>query len=140
VKTSPILSAPITLSTNQGVAYDVLKQILAQVHQATGYRVDIGSVPVNALAMARVTIDAVREPANHVLMWLLNGILSYPQLLPSKSPSFAYHVLYDPKLKYYLFNIVEVAPELSTHTMPAQPLAPSQPRQPNRWAVSQQKP
>jgi hypothetical protein len=62
---------------------------------------------------------AVQEPANHVLIWLLNGLLGYGHVAPPGSPTFAYYVLYDPKLKYYMFNVVEVAAELGAHTPPA---------------------
>jgi hypothetical protein len=75
--------------------------------------------------MARVTFNAAAEPANHVLMWLLNSLLGYGQVLPAQSPSYAYHVLYDPKLKYYMFNIVEVAAETATHTLPPPSAPPS---------------
>jgi hypothetical protein len=131
-----VLSTPITLSVNQGVAFQVLDQILAQVSQTSGFKIGVGTVPVNALAMARVTINAVQEPANHILMWLLNSLLNHGQVLPASSPSLAYRVLYDPKLKYYMFNIVEVGVGFSTRTLP--PVAPTQPSGPNRWSGPKQ--
>ncbi len=139
-KFTPVLSTPITFSVTQGVAFGALKQILAQVSQATGYRIDVGSAPVNALAMARVTINAVHEPANHVLMWFLNSLLGYGSLVPPNSPSFAYHMLYDPRLKYYMFNIVEIAPELATHLTAAPPSLPAQPSGPSPVGTVETKP
>ena len=84
---------------------------------------------MNGLAMGRVTFDAAQEPANHVLMWLLNSLLGYGQVLPASSPSLAYRVLYDPQVKYYMLSIVEVGVGLNTRLYrsapPAQPVGPS---------------
>jgi hypothetical protein len=134
VAVSSVLSTPITLSVKQGIAAEVLNQILSQVYKRSGFKIEAGSVPMNGLAMGRVTFDAVQEPANHVLMWLLNSLLGYGPVLPPSSPSLAYRVFYVPQLKSYLFNIFEVGVQLNTHiNRPAAPVQPSGP--PAVWSV-----
>jgi hypothetical protein len=116
VSVTPVLSTPITISVKNGVALHVLDQIVAEVYKGSGHKIGVGSVPINGMAMGRVTLEAVHEPASHVLLWLMNSLLGYGPAIPAASPGLSYRVLYDPQLKYYMFNMVEVGVGLNTHT------------------------
>lgn len=105
-----VLSTPITLPLQQRNAAETLDLILAAVSKASGFKIGVGSVPMNALAMGQVTIGANQEPASRVLARLLNALLGYGTVLPASSPALSYRVLYDVQLKYYMFNVVEVGP------------------------------
>ena len=66
---TPILSAPITLSVTQRNAFETLQLILTNVSKNSGFKVGIGTVPIQALATTRVTINVDREPASHALVF-----------------------------------------------------------------------
>ena len=108
VPVQAVLSTPITLPLQRRGAYETLDLILAAASKASGFKIDIGMVPTNGLAMSHPAIGADQEPASHVLARLMNSLLGYGPILPAASPAFSYRVLYDVQLKYYMFNMLEV--------------------------------
>jgi hypothetical protein len=108
VPAASILSTPVTLPSFEESAMERAGRILQAVTQGTGYKVGIGTVPINGMAMMRVGLGGSTEPAGHLLIRLLNAVMGYASSLPSGDPALAYDVLYDVQLKYYMFNAAEV--------------------------------
>ena len=127
---TPVLSTAITLPLQQRNAAETLDLILAQVSKASGFKIGVGSVPMNALAMGQVTIGADQQPASQVLAQLLNALLGYGPVLPAWSSGLSYRVLYDVQLKYYMFNVVEVGPVGVRYARPQSAPSPAGPGRP----------
>lgn len=119
-----ILSTPITIPAEERIAADTLNLILAQVSQLSGFKVSVGEVPMNALAMTRGAFSASQEPACQVLGRFLNSLVGYGAVAPSSSPTLAYRVFYDVQLRYYMFSVVEVG-YVGPRYLPTPPAPPS---------------
>lgn len=124
VAIQPVLSTPITLPLAKRNAYQTLDLILQTVSTASGFKIGIGGVPMNMLALGQVTIGADNEPASHVLARFMNSLLGYASVLPASSPALSYRVLYDVQLKYYMFNLHQAVP-LAVRYAPPPATAPA---------------
>ena len=106
IAAAPVLSTPITLKGQDLTALDTLKAILGQVSAASGFKVNLGIMPIGQLATPHVAIIASNEPANDVLSRLLASIVSRPAIPTASVPAaMSYQMLFDPKQRFYAFNI-----------------------------------
>jgi len=105
----PIFSTRITLREVQRNAYQTLKLILDQVAKAVDFRIGLGAVPRGTTA-SQITIGAEDEPASHVIARLMGSLATYGHRASDSSwvPGLSYTLLYDPGLKYYMFNIFNI--------------------------------
>ena len=106
--TESLLATPVSISIDEVSGVQALSEILQRIREQTGHRLEIGTVPLGALARARVSISADNEPAGHVLIELIKEL---------QAPPLALRVLFDPTVKYYAVNLHPVMPpEWSPHS------------------------
>lgn len=106
VPSGSVLSTPVTLPPFEESAMERADRILRVVTQATGYKAEIGAVPINGMAMTHVDLSGSTEPASHLLIHLLNRVMGYPSALPPGAPALAYHLLYGPRSSAYSLNAI----------------------------------
>lgn len=122
VPVASVLSAPVMLPPIEESAMEQVVQILDAVKQGTGYRVGVGAVPVNGMAMTRAQLGENTEPASHLLIRILNLVMGYASTPPAGGVTLSYDVLYDVQLKYYMFNATETGRQ--NIALPTAPVTP----------------
>jgi len=118
-----VMATKIRFALRQQSAAEALQLILSQVSQAIGVKIGIGSVPFSALANT-ISLGADDEPASAVLARLF-GQLHPGDPLASESPRWAYRLLFDPGLRYYMFNTSPVTTDAPVKTPAASLPQPS---------------
>jgi hypothetical protein len=121
---TPALDATITLPAAERSAADTLDLVLQQASQVAGVNIALGGAPAGLLATSRVTISAANEAARSVLGRLFLTLASQKMPDGSAASRLAYHLYYDPGLKYYLLNVHGV-PGSQPSSAPAQPQPPA---------------
>lgn len=71
---TPILDARITVKPGQRTVLQAVVDLCAALQEATGYRVDPGTVPINLLRQNSTTLGADRETGRHYLYGLLRSL------------------------------------------------------------------
>ncbi|MEO5924188.1 MAG: hypothetical protein ABIR70_10205 [Bryobacteraceae bacterium] len=97
VSATPILDTLVTLDGKEALAVDVFEYIVAQIRNASGAKLTLGTVPIGAFLQSKVALKANGESAKFVLAKLLAA------LFPGRTAF--YHALYDPVLQVYVFNV-----------------------------------
>jgi hypothetical protein len=114
-----VLATPIIMERQERSGLETLS-IIASLLSKSGYRVEVGTVPLRAMINSRVTIGASGESAIDVLTRALASIGEVMQGRFAR-PTFAYTMLFDPKQRFYALNIRVVQNPNSdhpTHTLP----------------------
>lgn len=104
-----VMATSIRFPFRQQSGAEALQFILGQVSQAVGVKIGIGAVPFAALSMP-ITLAADDEPASTVIGRLFSQ-LSAPGTRNSDAPRWSYRLLFDPGLRYYMFNMSSVGNE-----------------------------
>lgn len=104
-----VMATKIRFPFRQQSAAEALQLILGQVSQAIGVKIGIGAVPFAALANT-VSLGADDEPASVVVARLFSQLHPGSQNAPD-TPRWAYRLLFDPGLRYYMFNTNAVTNE-----------------------------
>lgn len=117
----PVLSVPVTIPVAERTAIDTLTAILDQVKTSSGVKVGVGSIPLTIFARAKVSLGANNETARSVIGRM------FTMLAPRTSDgsalsSLSYKLLFDPCLKYYMFNAAMIQ---STPAKPVTQAAPA---------------
>lgn len=102
VPSASVLLSPITLALAERTALETLQLVLDQASRGSGYRIDVGSLPLAAFARNRLRFGADRRQASEVLADLLAAV---GRAAPEQAPKMSYRLLFDPQLKYYMFNV-----------------------------------
>ena len=102
---APVLSSRITLPAVKQIAYVTLQAILNEVSKASGQKVGMGMIPMQAFAATEVTIGAENEPANNVLARLFEAVSTAGADPNNVIPAMSYRMLYVPQWGYG-FNIL----------------------------------
>jgi len=92
---TPVLDSSITLETKPRTGLALLEEICQSVSAASGERVEIATVPANALSNQEITIGADDEPTRAVL----------EKLIVANATPLSWELFYDPGLKTYYLNI-----------------------------------
>jgi hypothetical protein len=119
----PVMKTPISVSGQTRSAAEVLKLIIDQVSERIGIEIKIGSIPIGAFARSQVSISAQNEPANRIVSRLMASVSTYGMAPGDSGRGMSYRLLYDPQLKYYVFNAHAVQAQSSSR--PARDLAPA---------------
>jgi hypothetical protein len=103
---TPILSTRVTLTSGRRTALEALGAIQKEVSDLSGFRMDLGSIPIRLLAESEVHLGAQNEAANLVIDKLLRAL----PLLPSVSSTdgratVSYKLLFDPRSRVFALNI-----------------------------------
>lgn len=104
VPSPSVLLSPITLALAERTALETLQLVLDQASRGSGHRIDVGSLPLAAFARNRIRFGADRRQASEVLADLLAAVAAVGRA-PEQAPKLSYRLLFDPQLKYYLFNV-----------------------------------
>jgi hypothetical protein len=105
VPSPSVLLSPITLPLAERTALETLQMVLDQTSRGSGYRIDVGSLPLAAFARNRLRFGADRRQANEALADLLAAVATVGRAAPEQAPKMSYRLLFDPQLRYYLFNV-----------------------------------
>lgn len=105
-----VMATKIRLPFRQQTGSEALQAILSQVSQSIGVKIGIGAVPFAALANP-VNLGANDEAASVVLARLFSQ-LQPPSPDGADVPRWSYRLLFDPGLRYYMFNTTVVTYEL----------------------------
>ncbi len=95
-----VLGTPISVSINAMSGVEALKLVLKRVSEVSGKTIKMGMLPFGPLAWTKVSLDADRQPAGHVLAELLSQLQGLHSI----------RMLYAPDMKYYAFNMRPVRP------------------------------
>jgi len=103
---APALSTPVTLAAGPRTALESLISIVKQVSERSGYRIELGTVPVRMLAESEVNVLASNEAASFVVDRLLRGLPLSPSVSSANGRStISYQLLFDPRSRVYALNI-----------------------------------
>ncbi len=120
---TPVLDTAVTLEhrTRRGIeTLDLLAKVLST---ASGYRVEVGTVPLRAMIESQVTMGAEKEAAVSVLTRLL-GSVAEASGGKSDKPALSYAVFFDVKQRFYAINIHWVTnPNRSIHSIHSLPVS-----------------
>jgi hypothetical protein len=131
---SPALDAKVTLAYQERTAGETLDAILKQVSQSAGVQIALGRAPFNALATTRVSIGANDEAARSVISRLLLALASRTLADGSVASLMAYHLYYDPGMRYYMMNIHGVPQSQSNGVFVATPASTTPTGQANPYS------
>jgi hypothetical protein len=125
VPSPSVLLSPITLPLAERTALDTLQLVLDQASRGSGYRIDVGSLPLAAFARNRLRFGADRRQASEVVADLLAAVAAVGRAAPEQAPKMSYRLLFDPQLRYYLFNVhVVEGTEIALVSGPPPTMAP----------------
>jgi hypothetical protein len=116
---SSVLAGRISLPYQEQKAINALNLVLSSVSTVAGSKIGLGSAPFGVLATRNVTIGASNEPARDVIARLFSAISD-----SSKEPKLAYHLYFDPLLRYYMLNMHEVVGRTTTGSPVVHPEVP----------------
>ncbi len=120
----PALDTKVTLPLKDRTAAETLEAVLQQVSQGSGGKIGLGSAPLNLMLSAHVNMTAASETARSVLGRMFLTLASQTMPDGSVASGLAYHLYYDPGLKYYMLNVHKVpGPQSSVAPVQAQPAA-----------------
>jgi hypothetical protein len=119
----PALDAKVNLPYQERTAADTLDAILQQASQVNGVEIGLGSAPFNVMLSTSVSMSAANETARSVLGRMLLTLAS--QTLPDGSAAslLAYHLYYEPRLRYWMLNVHNISSSQSG-AVPAQQTQP----------------
>jgi hypothetical protein len=94
-----VMLTPITFSFQERSGAETLDLIVEALSKTCGYKVQVGVAPVGALLQTRLALGASAQPARDVLARLFAGLTKNGQ------PALAYHLYFDPQMRFYMLNI-----------------------------------
>jgi len=124
VATKSVLVTPVTFSFARRNGAETLQLVLDQVLKVSGFKIGMGDVPLNGLIHTEVAIGADSEPARDVLVRLLASVVSGASVAGRASSAISYKLLFDPGLRYYMFNAAVVPAPLAPAVMAPVPSPP----------------
>lgn len=124
VPVNPVLATQITLPQETRNAGETLKLLLDQVSTEIGSRVDVGTMPINTMAHAQVTIGAQGEPAKHVIARFLASLVGYGSADPASAPGMSYRLFFVTQLNRYILHIYPVPNPNAKVETPPTPVQP----------------
>lgn len=116
---SPVLSTPITLERRERTGLETLGLITSQLSKTTGYRVEIGTVPLYAMITSQVTFGSDNERAETVVTRLLAAVAA-AAAGRGGSQAFSYAMLFDVRHGYAInvHSVPSVNRNPSPHSLP----------------------
>lgn len=108
VDQASILDARITVPVAERDGMATVREILAAVAQATGVSVVVGTVPLNLLARARISLGAENEIARSVLI----------RALDATGSRITWKLFFGPDVRMYALNL-QVIPDRNAQDRPA---------------------
>ncbi|HXA50388.1 MAG TPA: hypothetical protein VNV86_08800 [Candidatus Acidoferrum sp.] len=117
---TPVLAAPITLERQTRSGLETLDILAKQLSKTSGYRVEVGTVPLRAMIASQVTIGSDNESAATVVTRLLVAVAAASGG-GAGGPALSYAMLFDPRQAFYVINVHPVPnpnPASSLRTLP----------------------
>lgn len=127
---TPVLDSPITIDRRTRRGLDTLDLLAKTLSTASGFRVEVGTVPLRAMIESQVTMGADKEAAMTVLTRLL-GLVAIASGGKLENPILSYTLNFDGKQRFFVINVHRVGnanPSQPTHSLPhASPASPEGP-------------
>ncbi|MCE5308467.1 MAG: hypothetical protein LLG20_12580 [Acidobacteriales bacterium] len=109
-----ILETSVTFAPVPRTAADTLRLVLDDVSRTSGFRIDVGMIPLNGFISRTVALGAQGESARNVLARLFADVASTKTPIGEPVTVLSYRLLFDPGLRSYAFNIHVVRPFTQT--------------------------
>jgi hypothetical protein len=102
------LDAKVNLPYQERTVGDTLDAVLQLASKVNGVEIGLGSAPFNLMLLTRVSMSAENETARSVLGRMFLTVASQTMPDGSAASLLAYHLYYEPRLKYWILNVHSV--------------------------------
>ena len=113
VNASSPLDSKVTFPYQERTVGEIVDLILQQVSKTSGVQISVGEAPLNLILQTRTSLGASDEAARNVFGRMFFALASRPLADGARVSQLAYHLYFEPRLRYYLLNIHGV-PQLNT--------------------------